>query len=348
MKAAVVERPGALVVKEVPEPKHSADEAVLKVLSSSICNATDNHILHGKFEGFHDFYPQILGHEVFGEVVAVGDNAKELALGEHIVLYTPKGAFCEYVTVNPEVDVYARVPDSVPIRAASLCEMFDGAYLGVVYPARIAATDDVLLVGQGPMGLTATAAAKLTARTIATVDFYDNRLQESLAMGSDYVYNRSHMSSDEIVAEVMKNTGGVDVVIMCIAEDRSKELDAFDMGVKALRDHGRMTGLIVDVKGIRGNHRVDPHLLLKKNIKFRHFLEDVYVDKRSEWNVYQEIVDKVVDGTIDLACMITHEITLDELPYALDLCANKLDEVIKVVVYPCERRSHRAHHAGMA
>jgi len=335
MKAAVVEKPGVLVIKKVEDPRIGADEALLKVLASSICNATDNnHILHGIFEGFHDFYPQILGHEVFGEVVEVGTSARGLAHGERIVLYTTKGAFCEYVAVNPETDVYARIPDSVPIRTGSLCEMFDGAYLGVVCPAQITAKDDVLLVGQGPMGLTAAAAARLTARTVTTVDFYDNRLQKSLEMGSDYVYNRAGMSGDEIVKQIQSNTGGVDVAIMCIAEDRSEELDAFDMAVKALRENGRMTGLIVDVKGINENHRIDPHLLLKKNINFRHFLNGGYRDIKSTRDAFQSIVDKVTDGTINLATLITHEITLDQLPHALDLCANKLDEVIKVVVYP--------------
>ncbi|MGE5550461.1 MAG: zinc-dependent alcohol dehydrogenase [Bacteroidota bacterium] len=334
MKAAVVEKPGILVVKEVPDPKNNADEVLLKVLSSSICNATDNHILHGKFEGNHDFYPQILGHEVFGEVMDVGANVKGLQRGERLVLYTSRGAFCEYVTVNPEVDVYAKVPDSLPIREGPLCEMFDGAYLGAVYPARIAATDDVLIVGQGPMGLTTAAAARLTARSVATVDFHENRLRKSVEMGSDYAYDRSRLSSDEIAERVWQNTGGVDLVIMCIAEDRSKELDAFDMGVKALRDNGRMTGLKVDVKGIKENHRIDPHLLLKKNIKFRRFLEDVYQNKRIMWDAFQAIVNKVIDGTIDLGSLITHEITLTELPHALDLCENKQDEVIKVVVYP--------------
>lgn len=330
MKAAVVERPGVLVVKEVDTPEISGDEVLLKVQAASICNATDNHILHGVFEGYHDYYPQILGHEVSGEVVEKGVNVENLQIGDRIVLYTKKGAFCEYITVNPSKQLFAKIPDSIPPKVAAICEMFHGAFCGVVYPADIQKTENVLVVGQGPMGLTVTACARLYAKTVSTVDLYDSRLEKSKEMGADYVYNRSRLTADEIVAEIEKNTGPVDLVIMCIAEDRTKELDAFDMGVKALKKDGRMTGLIVDVKDIGKNHRMDAHALIKKNIKFKHMLERYGY----EGNTFQTAVDLLAEGKIDMAKLITHEVKLHELEYALELCENRLDQVIKVVVYP--------------
>src|SRR5512141_2114201 len=100
MKAAVVERPGVLVIKEVPEPVPGEYDLLVKVRTASICNATDNHILNGTFQGGHDVYPQILGHEVHGEVVALGSRVKDVALGKRVVFYTPRGAFCEYTTLD--------------------------------------------------------------------------------------------------------------------------------------------------------------------------------------------------------------------------------------------------------
>ena len=69
MLAAVVKRPGELVIEQVEKPKPGPGQFLIKVLASSICNATDNHILEGIFDGNHDRYPQVLGHEVCGEVV---------------------------------------------------------------------------------------------------------------------------------------------------------------------------------------------------------------------------------------------------------------------------------------
>ena len=66
MLAAVVKRPGELVIEQVEKPKPGPGQFLIKVLASSICNATDNHILEGIFDGNHDRYPQVLGHEVCG------------------------------------------------------------------------------------------------------------------------------------------------------------------------------------------------------------------------------------------------------------------------------------------
>ena len=85
MYAAVVEKPNELVIKEVPTPKAGPRQVVIQALACSICNATDNHILEGIFDGYHNFYPQILGHEVCGKVVEKGEAVTELELGDRTV-----------------------------------------------------------------------------------------------------------------------------------------------------------------------------------------------------------------------------------------------------------------------
>jgi threonine dehydrogenase-like Zn-dependent dehydrogenase len=336
MKAAIIERPGQLKIVEIDIPKIKSDEVLLKVQAASICNATDNHIYHGVFDGFHDFYPQIMGHEVAGEVVEVGSEVKDIKLGDILALYTPRGAFCDYTVVNPARDLWVKVPESIPVRARSLVEMFHGAYVSTVYPAQIKSDETVLIVGQGPMGLTATATAKLTAKKVITVDLNEFRVQKSLEVGADVSYNRSKMSTAEIVEAVKRETDGkgADVAVICISEDRSRELDAFDMTLEALKKGGRVTGLFVDAKGIEKNHRVNPHLLLRKEATFAHTLNKIYHNQTDELKVFQDAVDKVGLGKINLEAMITHEVTFNELDKALDLCVNHMDEVVKVVVYP--------------
>ena len=54
MLAAVVEEPGRLVVKEVEKPVPGPQQFLIRVLASSICNATDKHMLEGIFDGYHD------------------------------------------------------------------------------------------------------------------------------------------------------------------------------------------------------------------------------------------------------------------------------------------------------
>ncbi len=331
MLAAVVEQPGKLVVKDVPMPEMTPDHVLVRVQAASICNATDNHILHGIFDGYHDYYPQILGHEVCGEVVETGARVTQLKVGQRIVMYTPKGSFCEYISFAPKDMTYGVVADHVPSRVATCCEMFDGAYISLVYPARIARDEHVLVVGTGPMGLTAIACARQYAKTVSAVDLSSFRLSKAREMGADFTYDHSAMTQDEIIAQIMENTGPVDVLLMCIAEDRSEALDAYDLGVRALRENGRMTSLVVAVKNVGRRYRVNPFPIVEKNIKFRHFLNPNEIPRQ---DIFQRAVDFVADGKIDLSKLITHEVCLDEAEAALKLCDEHLDEVIKVVVYP--------------
>lgn len=336
MRAAVVEEPGKLVVKDIPMPVMTEDEVLVKVQSASICNATDGHIFHGVFDGYHDFYPQILGHELAGEVVAVGSNVTELKVGDLVAQYTGKGAFCEYTTINPKEALWGRVSPKIPLRARSLVEMFHGAYVSTVYPAQICNHETVLVVGQGPMGQVAAAGAGLTAKKVIVTDLFPNRLEFSRRMGADVVLDRSKLSAQEVAQAVLDETDGrgADVVIMAISEDRSQNSDAYDMAIDAMRQGGRMTGLFVDAKGIGVNQRINPRQLLRKEATFCHTLHKIYGSFADELMAFQNAIDRVADGQIDLDCLITHEIGLGELEHALDLCRNHLQDVMKVVVYP--------------
>lgn len=122
---------------------------------------------------------------------------------------------------------FARVPDNLSNEAASICEMFDGAFRGTIAPAEIQPGERVLIVGAGPMGLTAASAAAACGAKVCVMDFYENRLRKALEMGACFAYDRSRMSAKEIAEAVRHDMGEIDLACMCIALDRSEELDAF-------------------------------------------------------------------------------------------------------------------------
>jgi threonine dehydrogenase-like Zn-dependent dehydrogenase len=328
MLAAVVEKPGKLVIKDIPKPVPGPKQFVIKTLASSICNATDNHIVEGIFEGYHDFYPQVLGHEVTGVVDTLGDGCTEVKLGERIGMYTNHGAFAEYVLVDAGWG-YARVPENLSDEEASICEMFDGAYRSTIAVAGIKPGEKVLIIGAGPMGLTAIAAAAELGARVFAVDFYENRLNKALELGAEKVYNHTYLTADGVIHEVLKDAGQMDAACMCIALDRSKDLDAFYMPVELLRENGRMTSLNVEVKKEYHNHRMNPFHLNRKNIMYRHNLT-----RPGTREDFQHGYDLVGQGRIPLGKLITHRVTLDELAWALDMCHNHLDRCIKCIVYP--------------
>ncbi len=328
MLAAVVEKPGTLVIKEIPKPIPNKNEFIIQTLASSICNATDNHIVEGIFEGYHDHYPQTLGHELCGRVVELGEGVTNVKVGDRIALYTPNGAFAEFVLVKADSG-FARVPETMSDEVASLCEMFDGAYKGTIACAELKPGERVLIVGAGPMGLTAASAAAAHGAVVCVVDLYQNRLDKALEMGAKYVYNHSILSADEVIASVRADVGEIDMACMCIALDRTKELDAFYMPIELLRREGRMTSLNVEVQLKHHNHTLNPFHMNRKNITYRHCLERYGTNED-----FQHGFDMVAEGKIPLEKLITHRVTLDELPFALDMCHNHLDKCIKFIVYP--------------
>lgn len=329
MLAAVVEKPGQLVVKEVDKPKPGPQQFLIKTLASSICNATDNHIVEGIFDGYHDHYPQILGHEVCGEVVELGSEVTDVKIGERIAMYTPYGAFAEYVPVDRWGYGFARVPDGVSNEVASICEMFDGSFRSTIACASIQPGEKVLVIVCGPMGLTATACAKMYGAEITCVDLYQNRLDKALEMGASHVFNRSKMSAQEIIDAIGTEVGEMDTAFMCIALDRSEENDAFYIPIEVLKENGRMSGLNVEVKLENHNHRMNPFHMNRKNILYHHNLS-----RPGRLEDFQFGYDCVAQGRIPMEKLITHKVTLDQLPYALDMCHNHLDQCIKFIVYP--------------
>ncbi|NLO73692.1 MAG: zinc-binding dehydrogenase [candidate division WS1 bacterium] len=97
MKAAVVEEPGVLRVREVPEPTVGPYDALCDHLYCATCTATDTHIKDGVFFGAIE-YPAILGHEAIGRVRELGPKVRNFKVGD---LVTRPGA-----TAHPEQGLY--------------------------------------------------------------------------------------------------------------------------------------------------------------------------------------------------------------------------------------------------
>ncbi len=83
MKAAIVEKPGVLVVRDIPLPEMGEYEALCEILWGATCSGTDTHIIAGCFH-VPVAYPTVLGHESVGRVVEVGPRVRNLQVGDII------------------------------------------------------------------------------------------------------------------------------------------------------------------------------------------------------------------------------------------------------------------------
>jgi L-iditol 2-dehydrogenase len=81
MKAAIIERPGVLTVRDIPVPAMGEYDALCEILYGATCTGTDQHLIAGRFP-WPVSYPTVLGHESIGRVVAVGAKVRHFRPGD--------------------------------------------------------------------------------------------------------------------------------------------------------------------------------------------------------------------------------------------------------------------------
>lgn len=232
MKAIVIPAPGEIEIRELPAPEVKEGEALLKVRCVGICGADV-----ASFTGNQPFttYPRIPGHEFSAEIISIPENDKGLKSGD-IVTCNPyfncgecyscergfvncctdnqtmgvqrDGAFCEYISMPVE-----RIYDGKGLSAEELAliEPFSISQ-HAVSRALIRKTDNVLIVGAGPIGLFALLAARQKCNRVVVADILDNRLELAKEYGADAVINTKTTSLAEFTAE-FTNGNGFDVCI---------------------------------------------------------------------------------------------------------------------------------------
>ena len=85
MKAAVVESPGILRVKDVPRPDMGPYQALVEIIACATCNSTDQKLINGTLAKDYTNFPGILGHESIGRIIKTGDRVRNYSIGDLVV-----------------------------------------------------------------------------------------------------------------------------------------------------------------------------------------------------------------------------------------------------------------------
>ena len=210
MRALVVTAPGkggSTAVAELPDPVPEPDEVVVRVTSCGLCG-TDMHLLGGELPAAA--YPLVPGHELTGEIVAVGEAVTGRAVGERVAVdpnmpcgachycrigrgnlcedytaigVTRAGGFAELVAV-PASCCYV-LPDSLSEAAAGLVEPLSCAVHGLGRLPRRPG-EHYLIYGAGTMGLMMAALVRTAgAASVSVVDLNEDRLAFAESFGVD-------------------------------------------------------------------------------------------------------------------------------------------------------------------
>lgn len=333
--------PGAEII-EIDVPKPGPDAVLVRVLATSICG-TDLHIFEwnewakSRIKNF----PQVMGHELCGEIVESGRNVKNLkkgaiisaethiACGHCLLCHTGNAHICINgrifgVDIDGVFAEYAVVPasnawvldDKIPKDYASVMEPLGNAVHTVL--AGDITGQNVLVTGCGPIGLMSIAVARICGATqILATEINDYRIELAGKVGADYVLNPK---TDNIVSRIKKETEGlgVDVVL-----EMSGNPTAIRQAFQALRPGGRYS--------ILGIPDEPMEIDLGKDIVFKYATVQG-INGRLMFSTWYKTSRFLSSGRLDLEPIITHRLPLVEYEKGMELM--KTGNCGKILLYP--------------
>lgn len=318
--------PGDVRIEESPEPQVAAGEVKIRVRACSMCG-TDVKIASAGHQRMQP--PRVMGHEIAGEVVEVGEGVTGWAAGDRVQViaaipcgkcefctaglmticpnqlsmgYDFDGGFAPYMIVPPQVlavDGLNRIPDGVSFAEASVSEPFACA----INAQELADThegDVVVVVGSGPIGCLHVRLAR--ARGAAKV-FLVELSRERLDLAAEIVKPDAAICSAEVdpVQAVLDLTDGkgASLVITAAASGAAQE-----QGLRMLAPRGR-------ISLFGGLPKDKPTITLDSNLV--HYRElTIWGANGSSPAHNKQALAHIADGSVPVADLITHRLPLED------------------------------------
>lgn len=231
------------------------------------------------------------------------------------------GTQAEYVLVPDAQANLAPIPDGLSDEQVLMCPDIMSTGFKGAENANIKIGDTVVVIAQGPIGLCATAGARLLgATTVIAVDGNAHRLEIAKKFGADVTLN---FKDCDVVDEVMKLTGGrgADSSIEALGLQST-----FATGLKLLKPGGTLSSLGVYSEDLTipmaqfaaglGDHTIRTALCPGGKERMRRLMNVIQAER------------------LDLGLMVTHRYPLADIVAAYELFANQRDGVLKVAIKP--------------
>ena len=317
-------------------PAPSPGQVVVRVRSVGICG-TDVHILQGHFPLARP--PLILGHEIAGEIAAVGAAITKVRVGDRVTvdqvvgcgccrfcqrgsaqfcssgyeLGITKDGGCQTYLVLPEVNVYP-IPPAISFEEAAVLDMEVWAALS---KPGIQQGDSVVVIGAGPAGLIAAQLARVMgSHKVVLVARSPDRLHMAQQLGfADVVLSsQSPRFAEQIKVET--HGFGADLTIDCAGTEESAKL-----AIGCTIPGGRVVLFGVYPGPLP---QFDVNQIVLRDLVVYGALSD-----RRGW---EDVIALVSAGKLRLAPLITHRFPLSEAPNAYSLVAAKAPGMMKAVL----------------
>lgn len=352
MKAAVFVRPDLIELQERPVPVVGPGEALVRITTTTICG-TDVHILKGEYPVEPGL---IVGHEPVGVIAALGGAVTGYRVGQRVIVgaITPcgtcfsclsgQGAQCgaagsghpramggwrfgntidgsqaEYLRVPDAVANLTVVPDGLTDEQVLMCPDIMSTGFGGAERGNIRIGDTVAVFAQGPIGLCATAGARLLGATrIIAVESVPERIEVARKFGADEVIDFTKTDPVEAILELTGGRG-VDVAIEALGLQ-----DTFENALRSLRPGGTLSSL-----GVYSGKLTMPLEAIAAGLGDHKIVTTLCPGGKERMRRLMEVV---ASGRVDLEPLVTHRFRLDDVVDAYELFANQRDGVLKVAL----------------
>lgn len=354
MKAAIFVEPGRIVLDDKPVPDVGPLDALIRITTTTICG-TDVHILNGEYPVARGL---TVGHEPVGVIEKLGSAVVGYHEGQRVIAgaITPSGwsnaslhgchsqcgartahgwkamggwrfgntidgAQAEYLLVPDAMANLAPIPAGLTDEQVLMCPDIMSTGFSGAESGRIRIGDTVAVFAQGPIGLCATAGARLMgASTIIGVEAIPARAEIAGRMGADYVVD---FSKSDPVAEIMRLTGGrgVDVAIEALGRQ-----ETFQAALRVLRPGGTLSSL-----GVYSTDLTIPLDAFAAGLGDNRIVTTLCPGGKERM---RRLMATVEAGRFDPSALVTHRYALGDIEAAYDLFAHQREGVLKVAITP--------------
>lgn len=346
MKAALYRGPQDLEIVEIEKPEAKSGEILIKVHACATCG-TDAKIFNHGHQRLQP--PQIIGHEIAGEIVQIGDGVTGHKIGDRVQViaaipcgdcwackagkmqicinqlsmgYQFAGGFAEYMIIPNEVirvNGVNPIPSGLSYEEASAAEPLACA-LNAQELINVGPGDVVLVMGAGPIGCMHVRLARaLGAVHVTLADINSHRLKLSAdAVKPDSVIDMSKVDIEKVINEVTPEPGP-NVIITAAPAGVAQE-----QAVRMIRPGGR-------ISFFGGLPKDKPMVTIDSNLV--HYKELILAGANGSTPEHnRRALELMASGRVEVRDLLTHEVPLSDVKKAIELVLG--GEAIKVVVKP--------------
>ena len=316
MKVITCPEPNQLTMQEIPDPVPGADDVLVRMRRIGICG-TDLHAYGGNQPFFS--YPRVLGHELAGEVAAIGDNVTNVAVGDNVVLAPylecgdcpacrlgktncctniavigvhKDGGMCEQI-VHPADHVVKS--DTLTLDQLAMVE-FHAIGAHAVRRIHMRESETVCVVGCGPIGMAVMQFAKIAGARVLAMDIQQQRLEFCKEqLGIDGIVN----AANDPKAQLAELTNGDMPTAVFEATGNPKSMEA---SFQYIAHSGRLVFVSIVLADIAFNdpefHKRETTLLSSRNATLKDF---------------EYVMECMEQGKLKTDPMATHRVAFDDM-----------------------------------